>query len=117
MSACGHCCFRSGELDADAIGAYGRRAIVKDPSLAQYRGGSIGTFKTESGLSVFSTTGIMLPKITFADNSFDEFQRQVTAAEGYFQRYESYGGLAIHFYKTFRAKTRDRHNGPAPIRE
>jgi len=112
----GFACAEKG-LDADAIGAYGRQAIMKDPSLAQYRGGPIRTFRTETGLSVFSTTGIMLPKITFADNSFDEFQRQVSVAEGYFQRYESYGGLAIHFYKTFRAKTQERHNGPAPIRE
>jgi len=105
------------EPSADAIRAHGRHAIMKDPSLGQYRGGPIRTFKTKNGLSVFSTTGIMLPKITFADDSFGEFQRQVTAAEDYFRRYESYGGLAIHFYETFRDKAQERREDSDRIRE
>jgi hypothetical protein len=90
---------------------------MKNPSLSQYRGGPVRTWRTKNGLSVLGTTSTMLPKITFADNSFDEFQTQVTAAEDYFRRYESYDGLAIHFYETFRDKTQDRGKSQEPIHE
>jgi hypothetical protein len=96
---------------ADAILAHAQQALRKDPSLGHYRGGATDTFETKNGLRGFRTTSIMLPKITFADDSFEEFQTQLTAAEDYFRRYETYRGLAIHYYETFRAKTEDRRRG------
>ena len=52
----------------------------------------------------FVSTSLMLPKITFADQSYEEFVQQVEAAEKEFVKSPSYAGLAIHFYDTFRKK-------------
>jgi len=101
-------CHAVSEPGANAIRAGAVEAMMKDPSLGRFGKDSIRTFETDDGLFGFSTTGTMLPKITFADNTLDEFQTQVTAAEDYYRRHKSYGGLAIHYYETFRAKTQEQ---------
>lgn len=47
---------------------------------------------------------IMLPKITFAQETYGQITTQVGAAEEFFSRYKSYAGIAIHYYETYRAK-------------
>lgn len=49
-------------------------------------------------------TSIMLPKITFAQESYDEINAQTGAAEAFFETFKSYSGIAIHYYKTYKAK-------------
>jgi len=59
-------------------------------------------------------TRIMLPKITFAQESYAEIKAQTTAAEEYFSRYKSYAGTAIHYYATYRKKVEEtRETYPA----
>ena len=48
----------------------------------------------------------MLPKVSFADDSYFDFREQTAAAEDYFGTYERYGGMAVHFYATYRSLTR-----------
>jgi len=48
-------------------------------------------------------THLFHPKITFGDNSHEHLQTQTNAAESSFKEYKSYGGFAIHYYRTFRA--------------
>lgn len=60
-----------------------------------------GTARPYDGFLLDST---MLSKITFADDSPDDFQIQVSAAEQYFSRYKQYAGTAIHYYETLRDK-------------
>lgn len=49
-------------------------------------------------------TSIMLPKITFAQESPDEIKAQVDAAEDFFSKYRNYAGIAIHYYLTYKKK-------------
>lgn len=49
-------------------------------------------------------TSIMLPKVTFAQETYDEINAQTGAAEAYFEKFKCYSGIAIHYYKTYKAK-------------
>ena len=49
-------------------------------------------------------TSIMLPKVTFAQESYDEINAQIGAAEAFFKKFKCYSGIAIHYYKTYKAK-------------
>ncbi len=49
-------------------------------------------------------TSIMLPKITFAQEPYEQIQAQTQAAEDFFRQYNSYAGVAIHYYQTFKEK-------------
>ena len=50
----------------------------------------------------------MLPKITFAGTSHPELRAEMKMADEEFSRYQSYAGLAIHYYETYRAKVEER---------
>jgi len=50
----------------------------------------------------FVATRMMLPKITFADDDYGYMTRQLRSAEALLAGHESYAGLAVHFYRTFR---------------
>lgn len=54
------------------------------------------------------TTNIMLPKISFADESYDFFVTEVAKAESEFVDYPGYAGEAIHFYTTLKEKYLDK---------
>ncbi len=49
-------------------------------------------------------TSIMLPKVSFSQESYGQIQAQTRAAESVFNRYNSYRGIAIHYYQTYRSK-------------
>ena len=52
----------------------------------------------------FVANAIMLPKITFADESAEDTQFQIRTSEEELARYSSFAGIAIHFYDTYRRK-------------
>lgn len=49
-----------------------------------------------------TATAFMSPKITFADQTLEEFQLQARLACDFFSRFSKFRGLAIHCYDTFR---------------
>ena len=51
----------------------------------------------------FVTESVMPSKVTFGDNAMVDFDEQTSAAENYFRDFECFGGLAIHFYETYRS--------------
>ena len=59
---------------------------------------------TRALLPGFVARSIMLPKITFADDSPADFILQTRMAEQAFSASPSFRGLAIHYYETFRDK-------------
>lgn len=58
----------------------------------------------------FKAISIMLPKTTFADESYDEFKRQIDMVEKEFINFSSYNGTAIHYYKVLDDKFRKEKN-------
>src|SRR6185503_13355504 len=54
-------------------------------------------------LAGFTAVSIMLPKISFADESYGHFQTQLKAAEKAFCKHPSFAGFAIHYYDTYLA--------------
>ena len=61
----------------------------------------LGDGKVYAGLEA---NRIMLSKVTFAQEQYQEIMAQMDAAESFFSRSKSYAGIAIHYYKTYRAK-------------
>ena len=53
------------------------------------------------------TTNIELPKLSFADESFEFFETELAKSEFEFKQYPSYAGEAIHFYTSFKEKYLD----------
>ena len=51
-----------------------------------------------------TATRMMLSKVTFAQESYQDIVAQTQAAESFFSQSKSYAGIAIHYYKTYRAK-------------
>ena len=46
----------------------------------------------------------MLDKTTFADESYEEFEKQLSVAESELVNYPAYAGTAIHYYKVLDEK-------------
>jgi hypothetical protein len=88
-----------------------RDAIAKDHGWTNLEPRAIRASDGQRPPTGFTVDSVMLSKITFADDSFQDFQTQVRNAEEFFGRYKRYGGTAIHFYETFRDKAR----GSIPI--
>ena len=77
-------------------------AIRKNPVWSDFISRDITDPKTGDKFSGFMATSMMLPKTTFADDTFYDFKKQTHEAEDYFGRYKQYQGTAIHCYKEFR---------------
>ncbi|MBI2480785.1 MAG: hypothetical protein HYV60_19805, partial [Planctomycetia bacterium] len=80
------------------------RHIEKDAEWSDLRSRPIVDAVSANHYDGFQLDSIMLSKITFADDSADDFHTQVRAAEQYFSRYKKYAGTAIHYYEPFRDK-------------
>jgi hypothetical protein len=52
----------------------------------------------------FITTQLMLSKVTFADDPYADLQFETRFAEESFSQFESYSGLAIHSWESYRDK-------------
>ncbi|WP_372719494.1 hypothetical protein [Novipirellula sp.] len=51
----------------------------------------------------FVTESVMPSKVTFGDDLMVDFDEQTSAAENYFRDFDCFGGIAIHFYETYRS--------------
>lgn len=85
-------------------------AVDMDLEWNQFRKQDIEDAATGSKYPGFLAQNIMLSKITFADNSYEDLMEQVEAAEDFFAGYRRYGGIAIHDYQSFRAKVEPAGN-------
>ncbi|HXG57287.1 MAG TPA: hypothetical protein VNJ03_18045, partial [Vicinamibacterales bacterium] len=81
--------------------------IASDPEWKSPRARSITNPADRSQHAGFEAVSIMLPKITFAGTSHPELRAEMKMAEEEFSRYQSYAGLAIHYYETYRAKVEE----------
>ncbi len=81
--------------------------IGSDPEWQSPRARSITNPADRSQHAGFEAVSIMLPKITFAGTSRPELMAEMQMAEEEFSRYQSYAGLAIHYYETYRAKVEE----------
>lgn len=80
-----------------------KRAIDTDPQWQQFQIRDIPARDEQNATAGFQAQSVMLPKVSFADNSYADFEEQTAAAVDYFRTFSSYGGLAVHFYETYRA--------------
>ncbi len=80
-------------------------AVRVDPELRNFRNRNIANVGGTE-IAGFQATNIMLPKITFGDNTYDDFQTQVTAAENSFRDYKKFGGMAVHSFESFQMLAR-----------
>ena len=77
-------------IDSDAQWqTFQSRDLAEDGEMPQMRG--------------FVTKSVMPSKVTFGDNSLVDFDEQTSVAENYFRDFECFGGIAIHFYETYRS--------------
>jgi hypothetical protein len=67
----------------------------------------------EKPIPGFVATSLMLPKITFADESYAYIREQLQASEAWFGRYKSFAGMAIHFYATYLEKSLEKKKDAA----
>ncbi|MCX7420996.1 MAG: hypothetical protein NT013_15850 [Planctomycetia bacterium] len=98
----------SGNLSGNAVvqaRAAAETAVRVDPELRNFRNRNIAN-ADGTEIAGFQVTSIMLPKITFGDNTYDDFQSQVTAAENSFRDYKKFGGMAVHSFESFQMLAR-----------
>ena len=98
----------SGHLAANSVAqarTAAETAVRVDSELRNFRNRDIANV-AGSEIAGFQVTSIMLPKITFGDNSYDDFQSQVTAAENTFRDYKKFGGMAVHSFESFQMLAR-----------
>ena len=98
----------SGHLSANTVSqarTAAETAVRVDPELRNFRNRDIANV-AGSEIAGFQVTSIMLPKITFGDNSYDDFQSQVSAAENTFRDYKKFGGMAVHSFESFQMLAR-----------
>ncbi len=79
-----------------------RNSVLRQPQWKHFADHEIPAIRARDPWPGFSAQFVMLPKVTFADNSTADFHEQAKAADQYFERFATYRGLAIHYYTTFR---------------
>jgi hypothetical protein len=91
---------READLDALAMGAFG--ALRKNPD---YQGLEPFKLKGEDDAILaagFTTSEVMLPKITFAGKSRKYLEDVLREVGEFFAGHAGYGGVAIHHYATYK---------------
>lgn len=97
---------------AEEMRSQAMTALESDPEWADARPRDIKDLDKNDRYAGVVVTSIMLPKVSFAEESHEQIIRQTAGAEDFFSRYKSYTGIAIHYYKTYRAKVnRAGHDG------
>jgi hypothetical protein len=81
--------------------------VGTDPEWENTRARDIVDPATNVKYTGFVATSIMLPKITFADEKYEDIRFQLAAAEGAFRKHPSFQGFAIHYYDTFLKKVEE----------
>ncbi|MBM81050.1 MAG: hypothetical protein CMJ78_10710 [Planctomycetaceae bacterium] len=89
------------KADVERISEAVATSIRKDPVWSDFIARPIEDPATGDIYSGFIATSMMLPKTTFADDTYYDFRTQTRAAEEYFGRYRQYQGTAIHCYEQF----------------
>lgn len=78
-------------------------AIIADVEWDDFAAKDIRDPSNDKVYPGFKATTIMLPKITFADNTYDDLKAETESGEEFFAKFRCYRGFAIHHYETFRA--------------
>ena len=95
--------FTAGAGDDEAFAAVSK-SIEASPEWTTFQRRNL----TDDALGVrfpgFVTTRLMLSKVTFADDAYADFQFETRFAEESFSKFDSYCGLAIHSWESFRGK-------------
>ena len=89
---------------ADVLAQAARRGFVADVEWSDPRERFIIDPESSQAYAGMVATRVMLSKVTFAQEPYEEIAAQIDAAEAFFSRSKSYAGVAIHYYKTYRAK-------------
>lgn len=86
----------------DGVKRRASRAVESHPEWKLFRDCDIRYENGEKMIPGFRAESIMISKVTFADNSYRDFQEQTNSAARFFRRFHCFRGLAIHFYKPYR---------------
>lgn len=103
---------------ADQIGrirSAAERSIAADPEWADAQTRNIAA-AGGGEIPGFLAVSVMLGKTSFADESFTYLREQLDISENFFQSYDCFAGMAIHYYETFRqmAESRDDAESVTP---
>jgi hypothetical protein len=82
------------------------RAVGADVEWRDFLPAPIKNPETGETIPGFKAVSIMLPKTTFADESYREFKQQIELLENQFSEFSSYRGTAIHYFKVLDEKYR-----------
>ena len=80
--------------------------VNKDPEWSNFRSRDFSRGDGQPEQTGFMATSVMLPKITFGDNSVKDLLTQTSAAEDVFRNYKNYAGIAIHHFESYRTLNR-----------
>lgn len=80
------------------------RFIQTNPEWLDYQPASFKDPESGNEILGFKATSIMLPKITFADETYAEFHHQIDMVEHEFIKFSSFSGTAIHYHKVLEDK-------------
>lgn len=92
------------KTNVDRLAAAARKGLTSDVEWSDPQERPIVDPETSQAYAGVTATRVMLSKVTFAQESYEELVAQVDAAQAFFSRSKSYAGIAIHYYKTYRAK-------------
>ena len=81
-----------------------KKEISKNSEWRDYEPANILDSANSQEYPGFKAVSIMLGKTTFADESYDEFKKQLDASENELINYPAYRGTAIHYFKVFDEK-------------
>ena len=95
---------------ATALGSSGEYRDIADTRLTP--GSVVAGHDQKSSLHGLRTPALMSPKITFANESIEAFEREIGLASECFANFEQYSGIAVHCYETYRRmKSESSHSG------
>jgi hypothetical protein len=92
------------ERDSKKMIMFVKKEISKNPEWRDYKPAEIIDSANSEEYPGFKAVSIMLGKTTFADESYDELERQLSASERELVDYPAYAGIAIHYFKVFDEK-------------
>ncbi|MFW2478910.1 MAG: hypothetical protein ACN4GF_02095 [Lentimonas sp.] len=90
--------------DHEKVSMNVKKEISRSPEWRDYRSANIIDNETSQEYPGFKAFSVMLGKTTFADESYDEFKKQLTRAENELINYPAYVGTAIHYFKVLDEK-------------
>lgn len=95
--------FSAGVGDDEALAAVSK-SIDASPEWTTFQRKDLSDKDLGVSFPGFITTRLMLSKVTFADDPYADLQFETRFAEESFSRFDSYRGLAIHSWESYRSK-------------